>query len=132
MKGWRVLVAEDHEDLRALLVALLCSDFQVVGAVDDGEQLVEAATFLKPDIIISDVGIPWVDSFSAKNELRSRGARAAFVFVVTIDFDRLFSTSMAEEKEPVGWVHRYDLFNELKAAVHTVASGNGYISQSFG
>jgi DNA-binding NarL/FixJ family response regulator len=130
VKGLRVLVAEDHEDLRALLVALLCSDFQVVGAVDDGEQLVEAAIFLKPDIIISDVGMPWIDSFSAKNELRSRGIHAAFVFIATIDFDGLFSNSM--EEEPVGWVHRYDLFNELKAAVHTVASGNGYISQSFG
>jgi DNA-binding NarL/FixJ family response regulator len=130
VKGLRVLVAADHEDLRALLVTLLCSDFQVVAAVDEGEQFVEAAIFLKPDIIISDVGTPWIDSFSAKNELRSRGVRAAFVFVVTIDFDGLFSTSMAEE--PVGWVHRYDLFNELKAAVHTVASGNGYISESFG
>ena len=130
MKGWRVLVAEDHEDLRALLVALLCSDFQVVGAVDDGEQLVEAATFLKPDIIISDVGIPWVDSFSAKNELRSRGIHSSFVFIATMDFDGLFSTSVAEE--PVGWVHKYDLFSELKAAVHTVASGNTYISRSFG
>ena len=129
MKGLRVLVAEDHEDLRALLVALLCSDFQVVGAVDDGEQLVEAATFFKPDIIISDVGMPWIDSFSAKKELRSRGIHALFVFIATIDFDGLFSASM---DEPVGWVHRYDLFNELKAAVHTVASGNGYISQSFG
>ena len=76
MKGLRVLVAADHEDLRALLVALLCSDFQVVAAVDESEQLVEAAIFLKPDIIISDVGMPWIDSFSIKNELWSRGIRA--------------------------------------------------------
>ncbi len=130
MNGLRVLVAEDHEDLRALLVALLSSDFQVVAAVDDGEQLVEAALFLKPDIIISDVGMPWVDSFSAKNELRSRGIESPFVFIATIDHEGLFPDS--EEEEPVGWVHKYDLFNELKAAVHTVASGHAYISRSFG
>jgi DNA-binding NarL/FixJ family response regulator len=130
VNGLRVLVAEDHEDLRALLVALLCSDFQVVGAVDDGEQLVEAAIFLKPDIIVSDVGMPWIDSFSAKNELRSRGIESPFVFIASIDYEGLLSTSI--EEEPVGWVHKYDLFNELKVAVHTVASGNAYISRSFG
>jgi len=130
VNGLRVLVAEDHEDLRALLVALLSSDFQVVGAVDDGEQLVETAVFLKPDIIITDIGMPWIDSFSAKNELRSRGIQSPFVFIATIDYEGLFSDSV--EGEPVGWVHKYDLFSELKVAVHAVASGSAYISRSFG
>jgi hypothetical protein len=39
---------------REFVVALLSSDFQVVGAVSDGQQLVQAAIFLQPDVIKTD------------------------------------------------------------------------------
>ena len=48
VNGLRVLIADDHEDLRGIAVALLSSEFQVVGAVGDGQELVQAAIFLKP------------------------------------------------------------------------------------
>jgi len=128
VNGLRVLIADDHEVTRAILVTLLNPDFQVVGAVDDGEQLVRAAIFLQPDVIISDINMPLLDGFSAMDELRSRGMEYPFVFVTPMDLPGLVPSI---EQGPVGYVHQTDLFKELKLAVKMVAHGIFYISRSF-
>jgi DNA-binding NarL/FixJ family response regulator len=56
--GLRVLIAEDHEEVRKMIVSLLSTEFQVVGAVSDGHELVDAATLLNPDVIVSDIAMP--------------------------------------------------------------------------
>jgi DNA-binding NarL/FixJ family response regulator len=124
----RVLIADDHEDLRGIVVALLSSDFQVVGAVGDGQQLVQAAIFLQPDVIISDVRMPAMDGLSAKKELRSKGIQCPFIFMTTTDLKDL---AASEEETCIGYLHKLDLFNELKLAIHAVALGDSYISRSF-
>ncbi len=127
VNGLRVLIAQDHEVTRAILVTLLNLDFQVVGAVGDGEQLVQAAILLQPDVIISDINMPLLDGFSAMDELRSRGMEYPFVFVTTKDLPGLVPSI---EQGPVGYVHKTDLFNELKLAINMVAHGIFYISRS--
>ena len=47
----RVLLADDHESVLCGARALLELEFDVVGAVSDGEALVQAAEELKPDVI---------------------------------------------------------------------------------
>ena len=55
----RVLVAEDHPGMSAAIRRLLVAeDFDVVGSVDDGAQVVEKAVQLRPDIIILDLNMP--------------------------------------------------------------------------
>ena len=127
MDKLRVLVAEDHEDFRGIVVALLSSEFQIVGAVGDGEQLAQAAMFLQPDVVVSDIRMPVMNGFSARNELRSKGFIFPFVFMTTFDLKGVFNT----EDAPVGYLHKNDLFNELKLAIQAVARGNSYMSQTF-
>lgn len=128
MNGLRVLIADDHEVTRAILVMLLNSDFEVIGAVGDGEQLVRAAIFLQPDVIITDINMPLLDGFSAMDELRSRGMEYPFVFVTSLDLPGLVPSI---EQGPIGYVHETDLFSELKLAVNMVSHGIFYISRSF-
>ena len=128
MSGLRVLVAEDHEDMRAMIVALLSSDFEVVGAVGDGEQLIQSAIFLQPAVIISDISMPFVDGLSAKNDLWSKGLKFPFVFITVLDLETL---SFIAEEESVAYVSKLDLFSELKPAIDAVAVGESYISRSF-
>jgi len=123
----RVLVGEDNEDIRAITVALLSSEFQVVGAVGDGEQIVMAAIFLKPDVIITDISMPGMDGIAAMTELRSRGVEYPFVFMTVMSI----AGFSGRVEGPVGYVHKNDLFSELKLAVHSVMLGDIYISRSF-
>ena len=53
----RILLAEDHPLVRDALLCLLGELGEVVGAVGDGQALLEAAQQLKPDIVISDISI---------------------------------------------------------------------------
>jgi DNA-binding NarL/FixJ family response regulator len=126
--GPTVLVAEDHDDLRAIVVAILSAEFWVVGAVGDGEQLVHGAIILKPDVIVSDIRMPVKDGPTAREELRSQGIDRPFVFMTMFepaDISSLLATG------DVAYVHKTDLFNELKPAIHAVLDGNSYLSKTF-
>ena len=63
----RVLVVDDSPVARELLVYLLNSDprLQVIGVVADGEQAIEAAQRLKPDVITMDIHLPKMDGYAA-------------------------------------------------------------------
>ena len=50
----RILLADDHAEMLDEVRALLDKDYEIVGAVQDGKQLVQAASDLNPDLIISD------------------------------------------------------------------------------
>jgi DNA-binding NarL/FixJ family response regulator len=56
----RVLVAEDHSVVRAGLVELLAGspEFEVAGVAADGEEAVELAAELTPDIVLMDLAMP--------------------------------------------------------------------------
>ena len=128
MDKLRVLIAEDHEQLRATIVDLLDAEFTVVGAVGDGQQLVEATPVLNPSLIVSDIDMPLMDGFSAMRALRAKSIQTPFVFITLMSLDGI---SSGVEDHPVGFVHKADLAIELKSALHAVAVGVSYLSRSF-
>jgi len=77
----RVLVADDNPVVRAGLTALLGGhpDIEVVAAAADGEEALEAADRLTPDVVLLDVRMPGTDGLTALPEL----ARLAPVMMLT-------------------------------------------------
>ncbi len=66
----RVVVAEDEAIIRLDLVELLGeAGYDVVGQASNGEQAVELAVDLKPDLVIMDVKMPVMDGLSAAEEI---------------------------------------------------------------
>ena len=67
-----VLVVEDFEDNRFMMRRLLeMSGYQVVEAVN-GNQAVELATSVRPDIILMDLSLPQLDGLAATRRIRSQ------------------------------------------------------------
>ena len=67
-----VLVVEDFEDNRFMMRRLLeMSGYQVVEAVN-GNQAVEMATSVRPDIILMDLSLPQLDGLAATRRIRTR------------------------------------------------------------
>lgn len=78
----RVLVAEDEALIRLDLVEMLREEgYQVVGEAADGEQAVELAAQLKPDLVILDVKMPKMDGIEAASKIT--GDRIAPVVILT-------------------------------------------------
>src|SRR5262252_7200436 len=108
----RVLVGEDHEPVREILVQLLRSEFEVVGAVGDGQKLVEATVLLQPDVIVSDILMPIKDGFSARSELLARQIDVPFVFVTLLD-----PNVISPAPHNLSYVHKHNLTAELVESV---------------
>jgi response regulator NasT len=80
--GRRVLVAEDDALIRLDLVEMLSEEgYAVVGQAGDGEQAVELAEQLRPDMVIMDVKMPKMDGIDAASVIAER--RIAPVVILT-------------------------------------------------
>ena len=79
----RVLIVDDHPLTREALAGLLTQhDFSVVGQAADGEQAVEVARELQPDLIVLDLTMPGIGGLGALPLLRE-AAPACEVVMVT-------------------------------------------------
>src|SRR5262249_8136561 len=78
----RVLVAEDEALIRLDLVEMLSEGgYDVVGEAADGQQAVEQAEALRPDLVIMDVKMPKMDGIDAASIIAER--RIAPVVILT-------------------------------------------------
>lgn len=66
----RILVAEDEAIIRLDLAEMLGeAGYEVVGQASNGEQAVEMATSLRPDLVIMDVKMPVMDGITAAEQI---------------------------------------------------------------
>ena len=70
--GIRIVLADDHAVLRQGTAELLRRefDFEVVGEAGDGQQVIELAQKLKPDIVVMDVRMPVLSGIEATRRIR--------------------------------------------------------------
>ncbi|MEW8153963.1 MAG: response regulator transcription factor, partial [Candidatus Thiodiazotropha endolucinida] len=69
-----IIIAEDHNILRAGLKALLTSNpqFDVVGEADNGRDAIRRVIELKPDLVIMDLNMPGLNGMDAIREIKER------------------------------------------------------------
>jgi DNA-binding NarL/FixJ family response regulator len=69
----RIFVVDDHRVIRQGIFALLSfhSDIEMVGEAADGQEAVEKARQLHPDVILMDINMPRMDGIQATRIIRS-------------------------------------------------------------
>ncbi len=67
----RILLADDHQLVRAGLVQLLrgVDDFEVVGAAADGNEVIDLARETEPDVVLMDLSMPGCDGLEATRRI---------------------------------------------------------------
>ncbi len=85
----RVLLADDHplfrDGVRSLLEA---RGVEVVGEVNDGQEAVEAALRLQPDVVLMDIMMPRLDGLEATRLIKARLPDVKIVMLTVSDEDR--------------------------------------------
>jgi DNA-binding NarL/FixJ family response regulator len=85
----RVLVADDHALFRDGLVSLLeAGNYEVVAQVENGEQAVEIAVQLQPDIVLLDITMPKMDGLEALRRLRKELPDSKLVILSVSDDEK--------------------------------------------
>jgi two-component system, response regulator PdtaR len=70
----KVLVAEDESLIRMDVVATLSeAGYEVLGEASDGEEAVEMASRLSPDVVVMDIKMPKMDGISAAEKISELG-----------------------------------------------------------
>jgi CheY-like chemotaxis protein len=122
----RVLVADDHEQCRWTMADLLSVECEVVASVADGRKLVDAAMSLLPDVIVSDISMPFLTGIEAMEELHRKGYQIPFVLVTA-------ANSGAEDyikRGAMAFVSKVDIGHDLLVAVFSAALGQVCVSRS--
>jgi DNA-binding NarL/FixJ family response regulator len=124
----RVLVADDHAVVRAGIVALLASEpaIVVVGEAADGEQAVERALALRPDVVVMDVRMPGLTGDAATARIRERDPSVRVLVLTTYESDA--SILAAIEAGASGYLLKAAPAEELIAGVRSVAAGEVALS----
>jgi DNA-binding NarL/FixJ family response regulator len=122
----RVLLADDHEPMRATVAGILEADFDVVGSVADGGAAVEAAHRLMPEILVLDVSMPILSGIDVARRLRMQGYKARIVFVsLATDVDQVTACFAAGGD---AYVSKKSVPTDLIYALKEVLAGKTFVS----
>src|SRR5712675_1882283 len=122
----RILIADDHRILAEGLRGLLEPEFEVVGVVADGRELVAAGKKHRPDVIVADVTMPSLNGIEAAVQMRALGINAKVVFL-TMHRDVAYARR-AMEAGAAGFVLKHSVASELVTAVREALQGRTYIT----
>jgi DNA-binding NarL/FixJ family response regulator len=122
----RVLLADDHRILVEGLKSLLVPEFDLIGVVEDGRAMVEAAKALKPDVIVADITMPQLNGIEALEEVKKFNPQVRVIFL-TMHRDVVYARR-ALEAGALGFVPKHSALNELVFAVRAAAQGRTFIS----
>ena len=85
----KVLIVDDQEPFRlaARLVVEATDGFEVVGEADTGEEGVELARSLDPDLVLMDVNLPGINGLDATRQILRDSTRTVILLLSTYEED---------------------------------------------
>jgi len=130
MEKIKVLVVDDHAIMRDGIRALLAlhDDIEIVGEASEGEEAIEKAQELAPDVVIMDIAMPGMDGLEATRRIKKKNPRAK-VLVLTQYDDREYILS-AIKAGTAGYVPKKALGSELVSAIRAVSKGGSFLYPS--
>ena len=124
----RVLLADDHKEVCDGVVRLLTPELEVVGVVQDGQELLSAEADLLPDVCVIDISMPSISGIEAVRVLKASGSKAKIVFL-TVHEDPDFVRA-ALGIGALGYVVKSRIASDLATAIRLALTGGSFISPS--
>jgi DNA-binding NarL/FixJ family response regulator len=118
----RVLIADDHRLFAESLRVLLSQDerIEVVGIATNGDEAVELATSLLPDVVLMDLHMPVTDGLEATRRIHDAGLPTRVLVLTSLDGPT--AESEAQEAGADGFLRKGQGADELREVFFEVAS----------
>jgi len=119
----RILIADDHELVRQGLEALLSKTpgMEIVGQAKNGDEAVELALSLLPDIILMDLSMPIKNGIEATSEIKKSSPNARILIITSFaEDDNVFQAIKAGA---LGYLLKDSSPQELLQAIQNVCDG---------
>ncbi|WP_275900953.1 response regulator [Paenibacillus periandrae] len=124
----KLCIVDDHAVVRSGLMMLLNTkeDMEVIGEASEGNEAIELALSLRPDVVLMDLSMPHgKDGLTAAKELKQVLPDIAVLILTMHDDDEyLFRAIHAGAS---GYILKTAPHDELLTAIRSVAAGNAYL-----
>ena len=122
-----ILVVDDHPVVRKGIVAMLEveADLEVVGECSNGQEAIQQALYLRPDVILMDLVMPRVDGIEAIRAIKQDNPDARILVLTSFGTaDKIFPSLNAGA---AGYLLKDSDPGELLTAIHKVFAGEGWL-----
>ena len=130
-KVTKILLCDDHAVVRTGLTMLLNNhpDMEVIGEASEGNECIQKALEIKPDVVIMDLSMPHgKDGLSATVDLKKQMPELAILILTMHDDEEYLFRSI--QAGASGCILKSAPHDELISAIQSVASGNAYLHPS--
>ena len=113
----RILVVDDFKAWRDEACEIMDTqpDLQVIAQAGDGEEAVQLATDLKPDLVVLDIGLPKLNGLAAAARIFQASSGTKIVFLSQDNRPEIVST--ARNMGASGFVHKLKANTDLLSAI---------------
>ena len=126
MRRPTVLLADDHVVFTDGIIRILKERFDVVGTVTDGRSILEAASRLRPDVIVTDISMPTLSGIEGLRQLKANHDESRVIFLTMHSDARLAAEAFRLGAK--GFVLKQSSADELVKAIEAVLAGHTYMS----
>ncbi len=119
----RVLLVDDHAIVRGGLASLLATtdDLEVVGQASDGDEAVQAAEALEPDVVLMDLSMPRLDGVRATAALLARRPETHVLVLTSMSEQRWILEALEAGAE--GYLLKHSEPEVILSAIREVVAG---------
>ncbi|MCH8202799.1 MAG: response regulator transcription factor [Proteobacteria bacterium] len=126
MRRSTVLLADDHRMLLDAFTKVLEPEFEIIGTVEDGRELLDLAVELKPDVIVLDISMPLLNGLAACERLRKSVPGTKLIFLTVNENPEIVAEAFRLGAN--GYLLKKSAASELVEAIRQVLLGRTYVT----
>jgi DNA-binding NarL/FixJ family response regulator len=129
----RILIADDHDVVRQGIRSIIAKsrpEWEICGEATNGQEAVDTARLLSPDVIILDITMPLLNGIEAATQIATFGLRCRVLVFTMHESERLYAD--IREVGAHGYAQKSHAGRDLICAIDTLLADGTYFGPAAG